>query len=179
MTQVPTAKTEDAEKRNPRSRRYSANMEDYLEAIRTLSEGGTPVTVTQLSDALTVSKPSVTAAMAKLAGEGLVEHEKYGAVGLTARGAVIAEDVCHRHETLKVFLTEILGVSPETAEEDACKLEHHLSHDSSMRLTRFIAYVLNDVRGKPEWLEKFAEGIGGRYHRRDQRTGTGSGSPLP
>jgi DtxR family Mn-dependent transcriptional regulator len=153
-------------------------MEDYLEAIRTLSEGGTPVTVTQLSDALTVSKPSVTAAMAKLAGEGLVEHEKYGAVGLTARGAVIAEDVCHRHETLKVFLTEILGVSPETAEEDACKLEHHLSHDSAMRLTRFTAYVLNDVRGNPEWLEEFAKGSGRRYYSQNQRTVTGSGSPL-
>jgi len=178
VTQPHTGKGEDAEKRNPRSRRYSANMEDYLEAIRTLSGGEAPVTVTQLSDALNVSKPSVTAAMAKLAGEGLVEHEKYGAVDLTARGREIAEDVCHRHETLKVFLTEILGVSPETAEEDACKLEHHLSHDSSMRLTRFIAYVLNDVRGKPEWLEKFAEGIGGRYHNRDQRTGTGSSRLL-
>jgi Mn-dependent DtxR family transcriptional regulator len=70
-------------------------MEDYLEAIRTLSGGEAPVTVTQLSDALNVSKPSVTAAMAKLAGEGLVEHEKYGAVDLTARGREIAEDVRH------------------------------------------------------------------------------------
>jgi len=178
VTQTHTGKSEDAEKRNPRSRHYSANMEDYLEAIRTLSGGEKTVTVTQLSDALNVSKPSVTAAMTKLAGEGLVEHEKYGAVGLTARGAVIAEDVCHRHETLKVFLTEILGVSSVTAEEDACKLEHHLSHDSSMRLTRFIAYVLNDVRGKPGWLEEFVESIGGRYRGRAPRTETGSGSPL-
>ena len=178
MTQTHTGNSENAEKRGQRPRRYSANMEDYLEAIRTLSAGEAPVTVTQLSDALNVSKPSVTAAMTKLAGEGLVEHEKYGSVGLTARGAVIAKDVCHRHETLKVFLTEILGVAPETAEEDACKLEHHLSHDSSMRLTRFIAYVLNDVRGKPEWLEEFVESIGGRYRGRAPRSGTGSGSPL-
>ena len=178
VTQAQTGKGEGGGKRDFHPRRYSANMEDYLEAIRTLSSAGTNVTVTQLSDALNVSKPSVTAAMAKLAGEGLVEHEKYGAVDLTARGKVIAEDVCHRHETLKVFLTEILGVSPGTAEEDACKLEHHLSHDSSMRLTRFIAYVLNDARGRPEWLGEFVASVGGRHHNRDPHSGTGSASPL-
>ncbi len=134
-------------------------MEDYLEAIRTLADGRTPVTVTQLSDALEVSKPSVTAAIGRLTGEGLVNHEKYGAVELTERGRVVAEDVCRRHEALKTFLTEILGVSEETAEIDACKLEHHLSYDSSARLTRFIAYVLQDARGRPQWLEQFAESM--------------------
>ncbi|MBN1152668.1 MAG: metal-dependent transcriptional regulator [Dehalococcoidia bacterium] len=142
--------------------RYSANMEDYLEAIRVLAFGGSPVTVTQLSDALNVSKPSVTSAIAKLSREGLVAHERYGAVQLTARGKLVAEDVCHRHEALKVFLTEILGVPQETAEEDACKLEHHLSQDSSMRLTHFIDYVLKEDGGRPAWLEEFVADVDGR-----------------
>ena len=158
-----------------RLRRYSANMEDYLEAIRTLSRTGEPVTVTRLSDALNVSKPSVTAAMAKLTGEGLVEHEKYGVVDLTSRGAAVAADVCRRHETLRVFLTEILGVPPETAEADACKLEHHLSHDASVRLTRFTAWVLDDVEGRPEWLTEFVSSLDGGRSGRNLRDAAGGG----
>jgi DtxR family Mn-dependent transcriptional regulator len=134
-------------------------MEDYLETIRTLSQDGTPVTVTQLSDALNVSKPSVTVAVAKLSGEGLVVHERYGAVDLTPRGRMIADDVCRRHDALKVFLTQILGVSAEAAEIDACNLEHHLSYDSSIRLTRFVAWVLGDADERPEWLEQFAASV--------------------
>ena len=148
-----TAKPESVIGSGVRTRRYSANMEDYLEAIRTLSDGGGPVTVTQISEVLNVSKPSVTAAVTRLGGEGLVNHERYGAVELTSRGRAVAEDVCRRHEALKLFLTEILGVSREIAEADACKLEHHLSHDSSVRLTRFVTYVLQDADGRPEWLE--------------------------
>jgi DtxR family transcriptional regulator, Mn-dependent transcriptional regulator len=152
-------------------RQYSANMEDYLEAIRTLSGAGLPVKVTQLSDALNVSKPSVTAAVTRLVGEGLVDHEKYGLVQLTPLGRLVADDVCRRHEALRIFLTEILGVSDETAQEDACKLEHHLSHDSSVRLSGFVACVLQDARGRPEWLEEFVK----RMNR--QQLSRGAGSP--
>jgi DtxR family transcriptional regulator, Mn-dependent transcriptional regulator len=140
-------------------------MEDYLEAIRTLSNGSGPVTVTQISEVLSVSKPSVTAAVTRLGGEGLVNHEKYGAVELTPRGKLVAEDVCRRHEALQLFLTEILGVSRDTAEADACKLEHHLSHDSSMRLTSFMAYVLQDADGRPDWLKTFVARMNARHSR--------------
>jgi len=162
-------------KRASRPRRYSANMEDYLEAVRTLSQTGEPVTVTRLSDALNVSKPSVTAAMTKLTAEGLVEHERYGVVSLTPRGTAVAADVCRRHETLRVFLNEILGVPLETAEADACKLEHHLSHDASLRLTRFIAWVLDDADGRPEWLREFVSSLDGGLPGRDSRDAAGRG----
>jgi len=167
VTQSTKEKRTEAERQTYRLRRYSANMEDYLEAILTLSSGGLPVTVTQLSDALRVSKPSVTAAMSKLAAESLVRHEKYGAVELTSRGRTIAEDVSHRHEALRLFLSEILGMRPETADEDACKLEHHLSHDSSVQLTRFVDYVLNADGGKPAWLSEFVSSQGNEPVRQE------------
>lgn len=179
MAQLQNNRNTIAERQSPRTRRYSANMEDYLEAIRILSESVSPVTITQLSDSLNVSKPSVTAAMAKLAAAGLVQHEKYGAVDLTARGKSVADDVCHRHDALKVFLVDILGVSPATAEEDACKLEHHLSHDSAMRLTRFITYVLNDARGRPGWLEEFANRDDSQLTVGDVHTTPGRTASLP
>ena len=139
------------------SRPHSPNMEDYLEAIRTLADEHGVARVTQLSEALHVSKPSVTAAVAKLASEGLVRHEKYGAIELTRRGVEVADDVWRRHEALWMFLTEILGVAEETAQSDACKLEHYLSPDSSDRLIRFVGHVLGGEVGKPRWLDEFAE----------------------
>ena len=133
----------------------TASMEDYLERIALLSEEGKPVRVTEISKALGVRKPSVTSAMTKLSEAGLVEHEKYGDVTLTAEGSKIAQDVYRRHETLSHFLVEILKVEPAIAEEDACRMEHSLSPASLERLEQFIKFVLNCPRGEPEWLKGF------------------------
>jgi len=138
-------------------RKHSPNMEDYLEAIRALIDEYGVARVTQLSEALHVSKPSVTSAVRKLAAEGLVRHEKYGDVELTPRGFEVADDVWRRHEALWVFLTEMLGVSEDTAQSEACRLEHYLSPDTSTRLIRFVDHVLRDPSGKPQWLRNFAE----------------------
>jgi DtxR family Mn-dependent transcriptional regulator len=144
---------EERQELSPRPR--SPNMEDYLEAIRALTDEHGTARVTQLSEALQVSKPSVTAAVSKLAGEGLVRHEKYGAVELTRRGVEVADDVWRRHEALWVFLTEILGVAEDTAQSEACKLEHYLSPESSTRLIGFVDHILGGQLGKPQWLEDF------------------------
>ncbi len=137
-------------------RAKTASMEDYLEAIAMLRRGkGKVVRVKQISDALGVKMPSVTSAMRKLSEEGLVKHEKYGYVELTAEGNRAAKDVVHRHEALRRFLTEILGVNPETAAEDACKMEHAISPASQQRLAKFVEFVLTCPRGQPEWLKNF------------------------
>ena len=136
-------------------RQQSPSMEDYLESISMLAQEGKAVRVTQLSKALGVKKPSVTSALKKLSKEELVEHERYGYVKLTDAGQKIAEDVFHRHETLRHFLGEILGVDPEIASEDACKMEHTVSPSTLERLAKFVDFVLNRPRGKPEWLKGF------------------------
>ena len=133
----------------------SASMEDYLEAITLLGKENKPVRVTEISRALGVKKPSVTSALGKLSQQGLVEHERYGHVQLTTEGERIAQDVFRRHEVLRHFLVEILNVDPETAAEDACKMEHSLSPTSLERLAKFEEFVLNCPRGEPEWLRGF------------------------
>ena len=133
----------------------TASMEDYLEAIALLSEGSKPVKVTQISKALGVKKPSIVSALTKLSEAGLVVHEKYGRVELTAEGEKIAQNVYRRHETLRHFLLDILNVDSKVAEEDACRLEHSLSSPSLERLAKFIEFVLNCPRGEPEWLKGF------------------------
>jgi len=124
--------------------RRTASMEDYLEAIMLLEREPQGATVTSISRFLDVKKPSVTAALSKLSENRLVEHQRYGAVALTAEGRRTARDVYHRHTTLLHFLTDVLGVDARTAEEDACKLEHSLSSASVAKLTDFVASTMAD-----------------------------------
>lgn len=133
----------------------SASMEDYLEAIVVLGEAKKTVRVSQISKALGVKKPSVTSAVKRLSEQGLVEHKRYGQVGLTLEGERIAGDVFRRHETLRHFLAEILNVDPKVADEDACKMEHSVSPATLERLAKFVDFVLNCPRGEPEWLKGF------------------------
>ena len=81
-------------------------MEAYLEAILMLQEEKRPATVTQISQMLGVKMPSVVYALRKLSGQGLVEYERRGPIGLTAEGAELAADVFRRHEALRRFSTE-------------------------------------------------------------------------
>ena len=137
------------------TKRQTASMEDYLEAIVMLREEVGPVRVSQISKALGVKMPSVTAALKRLSEEGLVNHERYGYVGLTTKGKKLAEDVFHRHETVRQFLAGVLSLDPNTAEEDACKIEHTLSPDTVSRLAKFIEFVEACPCGEPEWLKGF------------------------
>jgi len=123
------------------AREYSSSMEDYLEAIAMLGEGGRAVRVSRIGQRLKVRMPSVTAALKKLSREGLVEHRRYGYVGLTAEGGRIARDVLYRHRTLSRFLAEALDVDAKTAEEDACRIEHVISPLSLGRVIKFIEFI--------------------------------------
>jgi DtxR family Mn-dependent transcriptional regulator len=135
--------------------KHSASMEDYLESILMLGEGKEAVRVSQMSKALGVKMPSVTSALSKLSQEGLVKHERYGRVQLTPDGEKIAEDVFHRHEALRHFLTEVLNIDPEAAADDACKMEHSVSPATQEKLAKFIEFVLRPPEGQPKWLKIF------------------------
>ena len=136
-------------------REQTASMEDYLEAVAILRERGKAVRVKQISQALGVKMPSVTAALRKLSDEGLVEHEKYGYVELTAEGDKAAQDVFHRHEVLRHFLTDVLSIESELAQKDACRMEHSISSLSLERLAKFIEFVEACPQGEPLWLKNY------------------------
>ena len=122
-------------------RDQSASMEDYLEAIAKLGEKRKAVRVKQLSERLGVKMPSVTSALRKLSDQELVEHERYGHIRLTAEGGRVARDVIGRHEALTRFFAQALGINRETAEQDACKIEHVISPLSMERLARFVEFI--------------------------------------
>ena len=116
-------------------------MEDYLETIANLGEGRKVVRVKQISEMLGVKMPSVTSALKKLSEQELVEHERYGHIKLTPEGDKVARDVIRRHKALTRFFAQALGIDHETAEEDACKIEHVISPLSMERLAKFVEFI--------------------------------------
>ena len=122
-------------------REQTASMEDYLEAIANLGGGRKVVRVKQISEMLGVKMPSVTSALKKLSEQELVEHERYGHIKLTPEGDKVARDVIRRHEALTRFFAQALGINRETAEEDACKIEHVISPLSMERLAKFVEFI--------------------------------------
>jgi len=118
----------------------SQSAEDYLEAVLVLGQSGRMVRVTDLAERLTVSKPSVVAALASLEEKSLVRHEHYGGVELTAAGKSVAEEVYRRHRLLHEFLRDVLGVPDKIAAQDACRMEHVLSPETVNQLVRLVGF---------------------------------------
>jgi DtxR family Mn-dependent transcriptional regulator len=126
------------------------SLEDYLEMVSFLSDEG-EVRVTDIASRLGVSKPSVLTALRTLETRGLLEHERYRGVTLTERGKEAAADIRGRHDFLTSFLQNVLGVSPDIAEQDACKMEHILSEET---LRKMKALTLPQKKKSPAGKKK-------------------------
>jgi DtxR family Mn-dependent transcriptional regulator len=109
------------------------SLEDYLEMVSFLADDG-EVRVTDIAARLKVSKPSVLTALKTLEEQGLLEHERYRTVSLTKKGVQQASEIRDRHSFLTSFLHELVGVNLETAEKDACKMEHLLSEETLKKM---------------------------------------------
>ena len=105
------------------------SAEDYLERILILQERNKEVRSIDIAHDMGFSKPSISVAMKKLKEAGLIKIDKNGFITLTKEGHVIADKVYERHCVLKQTLINI-GVSPEQAEKDACKVEHVISEET-------------------------------------------------
>ena len=112
--------------------------EMYLEAIHVLTKNNGHVRSVDVSEYLGYSKPSVSRAMGILRSGGYITVDKDGSIVLTAAGMEIAEKIYARHTLLTKLLMQI-GVSEETAAEDACKLEHAISDESFAALQKYVA----------------------------------------
>jgi Mn-dependent DtxR family transcriptional regulator len=119
----------------PKGDKLSPANEDYLEAIFELGGTDGPVRSVDLANKLSVSKASVNNAVSNLKQAGLVEQPYYGDITLTSRGAEYAAGILERHHVLYHFLLDVLGVQPEVAADEACKMEHAISDDTLRRLT--------------------------------------------
>ena len=103
--------------------------EMYLETILILTEKNPNVRSIDVCEHMGFSKPSVSRAIGLLKNGGYVTVDKDGYLSLTELGSEVAHKMYDRHKLLTDFLTS-LGVSPEVASSDACKIEHHISDES-------------------------------------------------
>lgn len=120
----------------------SPSSEDYLETILELTEKNDAVRSVDVAAHLRVSKASVSKAMGILRDAGLIDQAHYGLIRLTEQGEQQAADILHRHAMLKRFLVEILHISDETAEADACRMEHALSLETRRKWFAWLRKVL-------------------------------------
>ena len=112
------------------------SSEDYLETILILREKNGNVRSIDIVNKLNYSKPSISIAMKKLKSEGMVEMDLNGYITLTPKGEEVAQRIYSRHKLLEKCLLAI-GVEPETAEEEACRIEHVIDDDTYDKINAF------------------------------------------
>ena len=113
------------------------SAEDYLEAMLVLKEKNGYIRSVDIATHLGVTKPSVSNAMKRLREEGYIEMNRSGFITVTGTGMEIADKIYTRHKKLTSYFIA-LGVDPEIAEEDACKIEHDISDQTFEALCRSI-----------------------------------------
>jgi DtxR family Mn-dependent transcriptional regulator len=121
--------------------KISPSLEDYLEAIFRLQATNQPVRITDVAKEMQVAKASVNRAVSKLVHKKLLVHQYYGTLELTDSGKRRARVIDERHQFLKCFFAEILGVEPQTAERDACAIEHYISAVTMEKLIVFLTLL--------------------------------------
>ncbi|MEK0318418.1 MAG: iron dependent repressor, metal binding and dimerization domain protein [Nitrosopumilus sp.] len=128
----------------------STRIEDYLEVISELVELKGYATTLDISRYMDVSAPSVTKMLQRLDEGDFLEYEKYHGINLTSKGVQLAENIRQKHGTLLEFF-EILGISHDTANQDAEGVEHHLNPKTIKQLRKFITFL----KSNPKILDNF------------------------
>jgi len=132
-------------------------MEDYLEAIYNLVKEKRVVRVRDIAKKLGVKMPTVTNMLKTLSDKGMIDYEKYEYLELTGKGSDVGSDIDQRHQILRKFLTDILKIDFDQADEDACRMEHAVSPTTLERLVDFMEFIEICPGAGAGWIEYFDE----------------------
>lgn len=135
--------------------KITASLEDYLEAIYEIIEEKHGVKAVEVANRLNVKRSSVTEALKNLAEKKLVNYGRYDVISLTSTGVKVAKKVVQKHKALYDFFTKILGLTPEEASINACKVEHVISEDVLQRLIAFIEFNNNYYCSEKKYIDEF------------------------
>ncbi len=105
------------------------SAEMYLETIHILHEEKGRVRSVDIAQRMGYSKPTISEWMGKLRDAGYVQVDSSGGISLTEKGEEVANHIYERHVALTSFFEKI-GVSSQTAEDDACRVEHYISDET-------------------------------------------------
>ena len=117
------------------------SAENYLETILILQKRNGTVRSIDIAAELEYTKPSVSIAMKNLRENGYIEMDKLGHITLLDTGLAIAKSVYERHTALADFLRAI-GVSEQTAKEDACRMEHIISEETFEAIKKYTGLLI-------------------------------------
>lgn len=127
-----------------------SRIEDYLEVISELVELKGYANTLDISSYLSVSAPSVTKMIQKLAEGGYLEYEKYRGINLTPKGSSLADAVRQKHGIL-LELFKMLGINHEIANQDVEGMEHHLNQQTIKQIRKLVTLL----KSNPKILENF------------------------
>lgn len=112
--------------------------EMYLETILVLKKRKGNVRSIDIARELDFSKPSVSRAVGILKDDNFITIAENGLIDLTEKGKIKAKYIYEKHKCLTSFLIEVVGVTPEVAEDDACKMEHIISDESFQGIKKLL-----------------------------------------
>lgn len=122
----------------------SDNREDYLISILRLSDGNRNVKTTELASFMNVSPASVTEMTKTLAKEGLVVYERYKGIKLSDEGMKAARQLRKKHHVIEHLLIDCLGLDPHEAHDEAHKMEHAISDNTSIKICTMVGNPVDD-----------------------------------
>jgi len=140
--------------------KLSSALENYLEAIAKLKRENKYARISTIAKSLKVKNSSANAAVKFLAANGLVNHERYGYIDLTASGERVAAEIQRKHDALYKFLKEVLFVESGAALSEACEIEHVVSGETVRRLEKLYFFIKNKYLKTPadiKTLKKYFE----------------------
>ncbi len=118
----------------------SKNIEEYLEALYTLTQNEEMASTTEISERMKIAPASVTEMLKKLADKGYVKYSPYRGTVLTDKGLRIARKITRKHRLLERFLHDILRIGKKAVHKQACEMEHSLSDQAEASLCRFLKH---------------------------------------
>jgi DtxR family Mn-dependent transcriptional regulator len=131
-------------------KKRSQAIDDYLKGLYALQhERGARVSTSAVAERMGVSAPAATKMIQKLAGLGLVRHERYHGVTLTRDGELAAVEVIRHHRLLEQYLSQRLGVAIDEVHQEAEQLEHALSEELEARIDQELGFPTHDPHGDP------------------------------
>lgn len=127
----------------------------HLLAVRTLTEDQGYARATDVSAYLQVSRASVSVTLRKLKEKGYIEEDKNKFLRLSQKGSNLTDAVLSKRHLMEMFFADILGVTSETAEADACKVEHLLTDETSAKLLAFTGLYLSNKPIATQYRQEF------------------------
>ena len=127
----------------------TAPAEDYLKAIYDLERSGNAAGTNEIAAQLAIAPASVSGMVRRLAEQGLIEHERYHGVRLTAAGRRAALRTLRRHRIIEAYLAQALGYPWDRVHDEAERLEHAASDELIDRMAAAIGEPARDPHGAP------------------------------